>query len=156
MESGEIEIGFIGLPYALKDTILSGHRVARYENLVAVPEAVHWREKSDCGSAISRIRFFHGVNAAEYPHWDEWAKDLASRGFNYRQARNGPTLMSALLSQVAANLGVTLFPEHSLKHEGVVFRHITPPVMSDLYAAWNPANVTPLLHQFLRAVGAEV
>jgi len=155
LENGDIELGFIGLPYALKDTTLSGHRVARYENLVAVPEASPLACKKRLRFSDLQNQVFLGINVAEYPHWDEWAKDLVRRGFNYRQARNGPNQMSALLGQVAANLGVTLFPEHSLKHEGVVFRHITPPVMSDLYVAWNPANMMPLLRQFLKTVGAE-
>jgi DNA-binding transcriptional LysR family regulator len=155
LESGEIDLGFIGLPYPLQDTTLSGHCVARYENVAAVPEASALARKKRLQFSDLQGQVFLGINAAEYPHWDQWAKEVAKRGFKYRQAKEGPSQMSALLDQVAANLGVTLFPEHSLKHEGVVFRHITPPLMSDLYVAWNPANMMPVLHRFLRMVGAE-
>ena len=154
-ENREIDLGFIGLPYALKDTTLSGHCVARYENVAAVPEASALARKKRLQFSDLKDQVFLGINVAEYPHWDQWAKEVAKRGFRFRQAKEGPSQMSALLDQVAANLGVTLFPEHSLKHEGVVFRHITPPLMSDLYVAWNPANMIPLLHKFLRTVGAE-
>lgn len=155
LENREIDLGFIGLPYALKDTTLSGHCVARYENVAALPEASALARKKRLQASDLQHQVFLGVNIAEYPHWDQWAKEVNKRGFRYRQAKGGPVQMSALLDQVAANLGVTLFPEHSLKHEGVVFRHITPPLMSDLYIAWNPANTMPLLYKFLRTVGAE-
>jgi len=154
LESGQIDLGFIGLPYALRDTALSGHCVARYETVVALPEASALARKKRLRLRDLEDQVLLGVNVAEYPHWDQWSKDLAKKGFKYRQAKDGPTQLSALLDQVAANLGVSLFPEHSLTREGVVFRHITPPLMTDLYVAWKPANRAPLLPQFLRMVGA--
>ena len=155
LENREIDIGFIGLPYALKETKLSGHCVARYENVAAVPEASALARKKRLRFSDLQDQVYLGVNIAEYPHWDQWAKEAAKRGFRYRQAKEGPGQISALLDQVAANLGITLFPEHSIKHEGVVFRHVIPPLLSDLYVAWNPANMMPLVHEFLRTVGAE-
>lgn len=155
LAGGEIDLGFIGLPYALKDTALSGHCVGHYENVAAVPEASALARKKRLRFVDLEDQIFLGVDLAEYPHWDQWAQEVSRRGFRYRQAKKGPSQMSALLDQVAANLGVTLFPEHSLKHEGVVFRRIIPPLMSDLYVAWNPVNTMPLLHKFLKMVGAE-
>jgi DNA-binding transcriptional LysR family regulator len=154
LESGQIDLGFIGLPYALRDTGLSGHCVARYETVVALPEASALARRKRLRLSDLEDQVLLGINVTEYPHWDQWSKDLARKGFKYQQARTGPTQMSALLDQVAANLGVSLFPEHSLAHEGVVFRHVTPPLITDLYVAWKPANRAPLLHQFLRMVGA--
>jgi len=76
------------------------------------------------------------------------------QGVKFSIAKDGPTLLSALLDRVAANLGVSLFPEHCLSHEGVVFRPMTPPLMTDLYVAWNPANKAASLRKFLAVVGS--
>lgn len=154
LEAGKIDLGFIGLPYALRDTSLSGHCVAHYETVLAVPETSALARKKRLRLSDLQDQVVLGINVAEYPHWDQWSKDLAKKGFKYNQAKEGPTQLSALLDQVAANLGVSLFPEHSLAHEGVVFRHITPPLTTDLYVAWNPANSAPALREFLKMIGA--
>lgn len=154
LEAGEIDLGFIGLSYALRDTALSGHCVAHYETVLAVPEASALARKKRLRLSDLQDQVVLGINVAEYPHWDQWSKDLAQKGFKYHQAREGPTQLSALLEQVAANLGVSLFPEHSFAHEGVVFRRITPPLTTELYVAWNPANVAPALRDFIKMIGA--
>ena len=154
LETGEIDLGFIGLPYALRDTALSGHCVARYETVLAIPETSALARKKRLRLSDLEDQVVLGINVAEYPHWDQWSKDLAKKGFKYHQAKEGPTQLSALLDQVAANLGVSLFPEHSLAHEGVVFRHITPPLTTDLYVAWNPVNGVPALQEFIKMIGA--
>ncbi len=156
LEAGEIDLGFIGLPYALRDTALSGHCVAHYETVLAIPEASALARKKRLRLSDLQDEVVLGINVAEYPHWDQWSKDLAKKGFKYDQAKDGPTQLSALLDQVAANLGVSLFPEHSLAHEGVVFRHVSPPLTTELYVAWNPANSAPALREFIKMIGARL
>ncbi len=154
LESGDIDLGFIGLPYALQGTGLAGHCVARYETVAAIPECSPLARKKRLRLSDLEGQRLLGIHAADYPHWDQWGKDLAEKGFKYEPAKDGPTRMSALLDQVAANLGVSLFPQHALAHEGVAFRRITPPLLTDLYVAWNPAIATPPLRKFFKMTGA--
>jgi DNA-binding transcriptional LysR family regulator len=90
LEAGEIDLGFIGLPYALRDTALSGHCVAHYETVLAVPEASALARKKRLRLSDLQDQVVLGINVAEYPHWDQWSKDLAKKGFKYDQARRDP------------------------------------------------------------------
>jgi DNA-binding transcriptional LysR family regulator len=150
LERGEIDLGFVGMPEALTGTSLQGECVGSYELLAVLPEGSPLARKSAIAIEDLEDVAFIGLNTREYPHYDEWMRRV-SPAFRPRRVQT-PDRFSVLLNSVAAGLGVTLMTEQNrnLPHEGVVFRHLKPPLRVELSAAWRPDDQSRPLREYLR------
>jgi DNA-binding transcriptional LysR family regulator len=156
LEFGQIDIGFVGMPDALTGTELRGESVATYEILVALPETSPLTRKTAVTIKDLEDVPFIGLNVKEYPHYDEWMRRVSQPAAWRPRIVQTPDRFSVMLNAVAAGLGVAVMLEQNrnLPHEGVVFRHLRPPMRAELCVAWRSDNKSRPLHEYLRIIRA--
>ena len=155
LKSGEIDIGFVGMPDALRGTGLRGECAGTYELVVALPETSPLVRKSAIAIKDLEDVPFIGLSATEYPHYDEWMRRASLGAFRPRRVQT-PERFSVMLNSVAAGLGVAVMLAHNrnLPHEGVVFRPLKPTLRAELYVAWRPDNHSRPLIEYLKILKA--
>lgn len=98
--------------------------------------------------------FFVGMSEKTYPGAHEWLIHAC------REASFTPRILQdadrepAVISFVAAGLGVALLPEQikRLPHEGVIFLPLRPPLTAESWAVWKGNNGSGCLKQYLQIV----
>jgi DNA-binding transcriptional LysR family regulator len=89
-----------------------------------------------------------------YPGSDEWLIDVCRKaGFTPRILQDADR-EPAVISFVAAGLGVALLPEQikRLPHEGVIFRPLRQRLIADSWAVWKVNNSSNCLKQYIQIV----
>ena len=155
LERYEIDLGFVGIPDALHGSGLSAACVGNYELLAVLPEASDLARKTAIAIEDLEDVPFIALSLKEYPHYDEWMRRVSPAAFRPRRVQT-PERFSVMLNSVAAGLGVALMLEQNrhLPHEGVVFRHLKPPMRAELFVAWRPDDQSRALHEYLRILRA--
>lgn len=98
--------------------------------------------------------FFVGMSERAYPRRNEWIIDACRKaGFTPRilqEADREP----AVISFVAADLGVALLPEQikRLPHEGVIFLPLQPRLTAESWAVWKGNNSSGCLKRYIQIV----
>ena len=154
LTEGRLDAAFIGFAEEAKQAGLATTRVGTCCFVAALPED----HPAARGSRVQLKRLagemFLGISEQTYPGASRYVMDACGRaGFRPRilqMVERGYTI----LGLVAARCGVALVPEslEALPHEGMVFRPLAEPVVADLYLAWKPKLMPPLLARFLCAV----
>jgi DNA-binding transcriptional LysR family regulator len=129
--------------------------VGDYELLAVLPEASDLARRSAIAIEDLEDVPFIALSLKEYPHYDEWMRRVSPAAFRPRRVQT-PERFSVMLNSVAAGLGVALMLEQNrhLPHEGVVFRHLKPPMRAELFVAWRPDDQSRALHEYLRILRA--
>jgi len=112
------------------------------------------REKANIDLDDLEPMFFVGMSAKTYPVSNEWLIDVC------REAGFAPRILQdadrepAVISFVAAGLGVALLPEQvkKLPHQGVIFRPLRRRLVADLWAVWKVNNSSDCLKQYIQIV----
>ncbi len=155
LQSGEIDLGFVGMSEALSGTGLRGECAGIYELVVALPETSPLARKSAITIKDLEDVPFIGLSATEYPGYGEWMRRVSQGAFRPRRVQT-PERFSVMLNSVAAGLGVAMMLAQSrtLPHEGVVFRELKPTLRAELYVAWRPDNHSRALVEYLKILRA--
>jgi DNA-binding transcriptional LysR family regulator len=98
--------------------------------------------------------FFVGMSEKTYPGSNEWLiKTCRDAGFSPRILQDADR-EPAVISFVAAGLGVALLPEQMkrLPHEGVIFRPLRQRLIADSWAVWKMNNSSDCLKQYIQIV----
>ncbi|HYY31386.1 MAG TPA: LysR substrate-binding domain-containing protein [Chthoniobacterales bacterium] len=98
--------------------------------------------------------FFVGMSEKTYPGSNEWLINACREaGFTPRIVQ-GADREAAVISFVAAGLGVALVPEQirRLPHEGVIFRPLQRRLSADAWAVWNVNHSSDCLKQYIQIV----
>ncbi len=154
LDSGKIDLGFIGLNPALSGHDLRSECVAYDAILVALPGGHPLVKKSKIKLADLAPLFFVGMSAKTHPGTREWLLDLCQRaGFAGKILQEADVEPTAL-KFVAGGLGVALLPEQVLElpHQGVVFRPLSPPLQRESTVAWRGDNPSRPLKDYVQIV----
>ncbi len=154
LDSGKIDLGFIGLNPALSGHDLHSECVAYDAILVALPSGHPLVKKSKIKLADLAPLFFVGMSAKTHPGTREWLLDLCQHaGFAGKILQEADVEPTAL-KFVAGGLGVALLPEQvvELPHEGVVFRPLSPPLQRESTVAWRADNPSRPLMDYVQIV----
>ncbi len=154
LDSGKIDLGFIGLNPALSGHDLHSECVAYDAILVALPSGHPLVKKSKIKLADLAPLFFVGMSAKTHPGTREWLLDLCQHaGFAGKILQEADVEPTAL-KFVAGGLGVALLPEQvvELPHEGVVFRPLSPPLQRESTVAWRADNPSQPLKDYVQIV----
>jgi DNA-binding transcriptional LysR family regulator len=98
--------------------------------------------------------FFVGMSKRTYPGSNEWLIHACRKaGFSPRVLQDADR-EPAVISFVAAGLGVALLPEQikRLPHEGVIFRPLRQRLIADSWAVWRGNNSSDCLKQYIQIV----
>lgn len=154
LDSGKIDLGFIGLNPVHSGHDLLAECVAYEPVLVALPSEHPLVHKSKVKLADLASLFFVSMSAKTQPGMREWLLDLCQEaGFAGKILQEADTEPIAL-KFVAGGLGVALLPGQAveLPHDGVVFRPLAPPVRRESTAAWRANNLSQSLQDYIQIV----
>jgi DNA-binding transcriptional LysR family regulator len=154
LDARKIDLGFVGLrpPAATRD--LQWESIARHTTVVVLPLKHPLARKRRVSLADLKTMFFVGMSEKTHPGFRDWLSETCRpAGFTPRILQDAE-LEPALMTFVADGLGVALAREHikALPHPGVAIRPLVPSVKSDYCIAWNRANDSNPLQQYIQIV----
>jgi DNA-binding transcriptional LysR family regulator len=154
LEARKIELGFVGLPPPASTRGLQWESIARHRTVVVLPVKHPLARKRWVNLAELEKMFFVGLSEKTHPGFRDWlCETCRPAGFTPRILQDAE-LEPALMIFVAEGLGVSLAREQmkNLRHPGVVFRPLVPPVKADYCIAWNRDNDSRALQQYVQIV----
>jgi DNA-binding transcriptional LysR family regulator len=154
LEAHKIDLGFVGLPPAASARELQWESIARHRTVAVLSVAHPLARKRQVHLGALKTMFFVGLSEKTHPGFRDWLNETCRpAGFTPRILQDAE-LESALMAFVAEGLGVSLAREHIKKvpHPGVALRPLAPPVKTDYCIAWNRANDSKALHQYIEIV----
>jgi len=154
LEEHKIDLGFVGLRESLIGSALRRECVAHYKVLVALPADSRLAKRAWINLKELDSVFFVGLSEVTYPGSRDWLLNLAPRaGFTPKILQDADR-EPAVLSFVAAGLGVALMPEQvqKLPHDGVVFRPLRPAIRAESCIAWRDDNLSRPLQEYIEIV----
>jgi DNA-binding transcriptional LysR family regulator len=98
--------------------------------------------------------FFVGMSQKTYHGSNEWLIDACREAGLTARILQDADREPAVISFVAAGLGVALLPEQikRLPHEGVIFRPLQRRLSADAWAIWKMNNSSDCLKQYIQIV----
>ena len=154
LDSGVIDLGFIGLNPALSGHDLRSECVAYDAILVALPSVHPLVKKPKLKLADLAPLFFIGMSAKTHPGTREWLLGLCQNAGFVGKILQEADVEPTALKFVAGGLGVALLPEQvvELPHEGVIFRPLSPPLRRESTVAWRADNSSNPLKDYIQIV----
>ncbi len=154
LDEHQIDLGFVCFRAGSTGRDLQWARIGRDNMMVAVSAGNPLAKKAKIDLKDLEPMFFVGMSAKTYPGSNEWLIDACREiGFTPRILQDADR-EPAVISFVAAGLGVALLPEQikKLPHEGVVFRPLRRQLTADSWAVWNVNNSSDCLKQYIQIV----
>jgi DNA-binding transcriptional LysR family regulator len=154
LEGRKIDLGFVCFRGPPAGGELQGACVGQDVILAAVSEGSPLAQKAKIDLKDLEPMFFVGMSEKTYPGSNAWLINTCHEaGFTPRilqEADREP----AVISFVAAGLGVALLPEQlkRLPHEGVTFLPLRRRLTADSWAVWKANNASGCLKQYLQIV----
>jgi DNA-binding transcriptional LysR family regulator len=154
LEGRKIDLGFVPFRARSAGSDLQSACVGHDILMVAVAEGNPLAKKSKISLDDLEPMFFVGMSEKTYPGSNEWLINACREaGFSPRILQDADR-EPAVISFVAAGLGVALLPEQikRLPHEGVIFRPLRRHLTVDSWAVWAGNNSSDCLKRYIQIV----
>ena len=154
LENGKIDLGFVGLREPIKERGLQFRSIASYKTGAALAKSNPLAKKPIIKLRDLEPMFFIGMSETAYPGYRHWLTTTCRQvGFTPKVLQDAE-IERTVIQAVAAGLGVALLPEQvkKLPHENVVFRALTPAVMTESCIAWKAENPSAALKAYVQIV----
>jgi len=154
LEEGKIDLGFVGLRESIEERGLQFRSVASHKTVAALAKSNQLAKKTIIELRDLKPIFFIGMSETAYPGYRRWLTTTCQQvGFMPRVLQDAD-IERTVIRAVAAGLGVALLPDHvkKLPHENVVFRPLTPTVMTESCIAWKGENTSVALRAYVEIV----
>ncbi len=154
IEERQIDLGFVCFRAGSTAKELQWACVGHDNVMVAVAATNPLAKKAKIDLTDLEPTFFVGMSAKTYPGSNDWViQSCRKAGFTPRILQDADR-EPAVISFVAAGLGVALLPEQikTLPHQGVIFRPLRQRLTADSWAAWNANNSSNCLQQYIQIV----
>ena len=142
LHDGRIDLGFVGLREAVQEAGLEFRSIASYKTVVALPKSMRLAKQPMIKLKDLEPMFFIGMSETSYPGYRRWLTETCRRvGFTPRVLQD-VEIERTIIQSVAAGLGIALVPDQMKKvpHDNVVFRSLTPTIMTESCIAWKRDN----------------
>jgi DNA-binding transcriptional LysR family regulator len=154
LNDGKIDCGFVGPQEAIAELGFQFRSIASYETVAALARNNPLAKKPIIKLKELKPSFFIGMSEVSYPGYRRWLQQTCMRvGFSPKVLQD-VEIERTLIQAVAAGLGVALLPDQvkKLPHENVVFRPLTPRVMTESCIAWKADNPSGALKAYVNIV----
>jgi DNA-binding transcriptional LysR family regulator len=154
LDEHQIDLGFVCFRAGSTGKELQWACVGEDNVMVAVAAGNPLAKKAKIDLTDLEPMFFVGMSAKTYPGSNEWLIDACREaGFTPRILQDADR-EPAVISFVAAGLGVALLPEQikKLPHQGVIFCPLKRRLVADSWAVWNLNNSSDCLKQYIQIV----
>ena len=154
LESGMIDLAFVGLHEPIEKRGLRFRIVASYDTVVALPKNDPLARKNVVHVKELAPRFFIGMTELSYPDYRSWLVGTCRAAGFLPKVLQDVALERTMIQTVAAGLGVALVPAQlkQLPHENVVFRPTDVAVKIEACIAWKGDDPSGSLQAFLEIV----
>lgn len=154
LEERKIDLGFVCFRARPTGSDLQWACVGHDAIMAAVAAGSPLARKAKIDLKDLEPMFFVGMSEKAYPGSNEWLIETCrGAGFTPRILQDADR-EPAVISFVAAGLGVALLPEQikRLPHEGVIFRPLLRRLTADSWAIWRGNNSSDCLKQYIQIV----
>ena len=154
LDEHKIDLGFVCFRARATGSDLHWESVGRDILMVAVAAGSPLAKKAKIDLKDLETMFFVGMSEKTYPGSNAWLINACREaGFTPRILQDADR-EPAVISFVAAGLGVALLPEQikRLPHEGVIFRPLRRRLSADAWAIWKVNNSSDCLKQYIQIV----
>src|SRR2546421_1181473 len=154
LQDGNIDLGFVGLHEPVEERGLQFRPIASYETVAAVAKNNPLAKKPIIKLRDLEPTFFIGMSERAYPGYRHWLTTTCQQvGFTPKVLQDAD-IERALIQAVAAGLGVALLPDQvkKLPYENVVFRPLSPTVVTESCIAWKAENRSAALKAYVHIV----
>lgn len=157
LQTGTIDLAFLGLRNSLSSHELAGRPVAQYRIVLALPKQHPMSRRPRLSLDTLNGATLLTMSRDAYPGWQE----AIDRGIAGRQFRPGAVQevdgVVAILTLVAAGAGIALLPEQLrlLPQHSVVLRAFTPAIKAWAWIAWRRDNSSQTLRRYLERLGTD-
>ena len=154
LEDGKLDLGFVGLHEPIARRGLEFRTIASYKTVVALPKENPLTARAKVELRALAPMFFIGMSEASYPGYRDWLVNTCQRFDFTPKVLQDVDLERKMIHAVAAGLGVAIVPEQlkRLEHENVVFRPLSPAIMTEGCVAWRNQNQSSALQSYIRIV----
>jgi DNA-binding transcriptional LysR family regulator len=155
LSDDKIDIGFVG-SWEVRDRAgIYSRPIATYQTVAALPKNHPLARRSRVRLQDLESMFFIGLTEHSRPGYRVWLTETCEKaGYKPKVLQEAP-LDRPVLDVVAGGLGVALLPEpvKKIPHPGIVFRPVTPAVVTSFWVAWREENPSPALKGYVEVVG---
>src|SRR5437762_5940832 len=154
LQDGKIDLGFVGLREPIEERGLQFRSIASYKTVAALARSNPLAKKPIIKLRDLEPTFFIGMSEKAYPGYRHWLTTTCQQvGFTPKVLQDAD-IERALIQAVAAGLGVALLPDQvkKLPHENVVFRPLSPTVVTESCIAWKAENRSAALKAYVHIV----
>ena len=154
LDEHKIDLGFVCFRTRSVGRDLHWESVGHDMLTVAAPAGSPLAKKTKIDLKDLEAMFFVGMSEKAYPGSNDWLINACREaGFTPRILQDADR-EPAVISFVAAGLGVALLPEQikRLPHEGVIFRPLQRRLSADAWAIWKMNNSSDCLKQYIQIV----
>ena len=154
LENGKIDLGFVGLREPIEERGLQFRSIASYKTVAALARSNPLAKKPIIKLRDLEPTFFIGMSERAYPGYRHWLTTTCQQvGFTPKVLQDAD-IERALIQAVAAGLGVALLPDQvkKLPYENVVFRPLSPTVVTESCIAWKAENRSAALKAYVHIV----
>jgi DNA-binding transcriptional LysR family regulator len=154
LDERRIDLGFVCCRPRSSGSDLQWSRVSQDIVTVAVAAGTALARETEIDLKDLEPLFFVGMSENVYPGCNEWLiSTCCAAGFIPRILQDADR-EPAVISFVAAGLGVALLPEQTkrLPHEGVIFLPLRQKLTMDSWAVWKTNNPSDCLRQYIQIV----
>jgi DNA-binding transcriptional LysR family regulator len=154
LRDGKIDLGFVGLREPIEKLGFQFRSIAFYETCVALSEDSPLAKKSVIHLKDLKSTFFIGMSERSYPGYRLWLTQTCQRLKFRPRVLQDADVERTLIQAVAEGLGVALVPLQVKKipHENVVFRELSPKVMTESCIVWKGSNSSTALKAYVNIV----
>jgi DNA-binding transcriptional LysR family regulator len=154
LDDGKIDLGFVSFRARATGSDLQTACVGHDTIVVALAAGNPLAKNPRIDLKDLEPMFFVGMSEKTYPGSNEWLIHVCREaGFSPRILQDADR-EPAVISFVAAGLGVALLPEQikRLPHEGVIFQPLQRRLTADSWAVWKENNSSDCLKQYIQIV----
>lgn len=154
LADGKIDLGFVGSWQVRERSGIQSRPIAAYKTVAALPKNHHFARRSTVKLKDLEPMFFVGISEESRPGYRQWLTETCEKaGFKPRVLQE-IAFERPVLQAVAGGLGIALLPEPVMKipHPDVVFRSISPEVVTPFWVAWREENASPALKAYVAVV----
>src|SRR2546421_12922232 len=154
LQDGKIDLGFVGLREPIEERGLQFRSIASYKTVAALAKSNPLAKKPIIKLRDLEPTFFIGMSERAYPGYRHWLTTTCQQvGFTPKVLQDAD-IERALIQAVAAGLGVALLPDQvkKLPYENVVFRPLSPTVVTESCIAWKAENRSAALKAYVHIV----
>ncbi|MDQ6765180.1 MAG: LysR substrate-binding domain-containing protein [Verrucomicrobiota bacterium] len=154
LSEGRLDLGFLGSPEVEERAGIRARQIAAYKTVAAVSKKNPLARRSVIKLKELEPMFFVGISEQSRPGYRKWLTSNCAKAGYRPKVLQEVDFDRPVLHAVASGLGVALLPApvKKLPHPDVVFRPVSPPIVTPFWVAWREDVGFPAIEAYVSVV----